>query len=161
MAKQDEILATLLECGIDDLNLLEDIDYDLEDILNELMENDSLSLHNILEEIFLKGAIELQERFNLRKEEIKQEIDNALIEEKEKWFNSGEIQEEFEETEEYKELINDLRLIENEELNPENDLDYYLNYLDTHVYMKNIDFYRKWTEGEVEDIEIKMGFNFE
>lgn len=68
---------------------------------------------------------------------------------------------EFEESEKYKELINDLRLIENEELNPENDLDYYLNCLDTHVYMKNIEFYERWMENEIEDIENKMGFNFE
>lgn len=161
MAKQDEIFATLLECEIDDLNLLDDINYDLDDILKGLIKNNSLSLHNIFTKIFIKGAIELQERFNLRAEEIKQKINDIFIEEKEKWINSGETQGEFEESEKYKELINDLRLIENEELNPENDLDYYLNCLDTHVYMKNIDFYRKWMEGEVEDIEIKMGFNFE
>ncbi len=120
-----------------------------------------MSLYNIFTKIFIKGAIELQERFNLRAEEIKQKINDILIEEKEKWINSGEIQGEFEESEKYKELINDLRLVENEELNPENDLDYYLNYLDIHVYMKNIEFYKRWMENEIEDIENKMGFNFE
>ncbi len=161
MAKQDEILATLLGCGIGDLNLLDNINYDLDDILEELIEDNSLSLYNIFTKIFIKGAIELQERFNLRAEEIKQKINDILIKEKEKWINSGEIQGEFEESEKYKELINDLRLIENEELNPENDLDYYLNCLDTHVYMKNIEFYERWMENEIEDIENKMGFNFE
>lgn len=92
MAKQDEILATLLGCGIGDLNLLDNINYDLDDILEELIEDNSLSLYNIFTKIFIKGAIELQERFNLRAEEIKQKINDILIKEKEKWINSGEIQ---------------------------------------------------------------------
>ncbi len=36
MAKQDEILATLLGCRIGDLNLSDNINYDLDDILEEL-----------------------------------------------------------------------------------------------------------------------------
>ena len=161
MTKQDEILTTLLKCGTSDLNLLEDIDYDLDDILKGLIENNRLSLHNIFIEVFIKGAIELQERFNLQEEEIRQKINDALIEEKKIWLDSEKMEEELEENEEYEELINDLRLIENEELNPANDLDYYLNYLDTHVYMKNIGFYRRWMENEVDEIEDNMGFIFE
>lgn len=157
MAKQVEILATLLECGIGDLNLLEDIDYDLDDILKGLIENNRLSLHNIFIEVFIKGAIELQEQFNLQKEEIRQKINDALTEKRCGWI----VKKTEKELEENEELINDLRLIENEELNPANDLDYYLNYLDTHVYMENIEFYRRWMKNEVEDIENKMGFNFE
>ena len=82
MTKQDEILTTLLECGTIDLNLLEDINYDLDDILKGLIENNRLSLHNIFIEVFIKGAIELQERFNLQKEEIRQKINDALTERK-------------------------------------------------------------------------------
>lgn len=33
MTKQEEILTNLLDCGTDDLKLLEDIEYDLYDII--------------------------------------------------------------------------------------------------------------------------------
>ena len=64
------------------------------------------------------------------------------------------------ETEEHKEFISDLALLESGELKPEDDLSYYLNYLDTHVFMKHIDFYRRYMENTVDDIEYKMGWSF-
>lgn len=69
-------------------------------------------------------------------------------------------QEELEETEEHEELISDLALLKSGDLQPTNDLEFYLNYQDTHVFMKHIDFYRKYMENTVDDIEYKMGWSF-
>ena len=161
MTMQECILTKILNCESADLSLLEDINYDLDDIIDDLMENNDLSLNSIFREVFRAGARDLQEEYEMQKDEIKERILEALEEEKEECIKSGEMTEkELEELEEHKELVNDLELLENEELNPEEDLDYFINYMDTHVFMKNLEFYRRWMEKEVDSIEYKMGWNF-
>lgn len=54
----------------------------------------------------------------------------------------------------------DLELLDGGTLNPIEDMDYYCNCLDTHVYMKHIDFYRKYLPDTVEEIEAQMGWDF-
>lgn len=151
LTTQECVMMKILDCGTADLSLLDDINYDLDDILDSLMENNCLSLNGIFQEVFIKGAEELQEEFENQKEDIKAEI-LYRIEENEA--------ENLKETEEHKELISDLALLENGELKPENDLEFYLNYQDTHVFMKHIDFYRRYMENTVDDIEYKMGWDF-
>lgn len=151
LTTQECVMTKILDCGTADLSLLDDINYDLDDILDSLMENNCLSLNGIFQEVFIKGAEELQEEFKNQKEDIKAEI-LYRIEENEA--------ENLTETEEHKELISDLALLKSGELKPEEDLSYYLNYQDTHVFMKHIDFYRRYMENTVDDIEYKMGWDF-
>lgn len=161
LTTQECVITKILDCGTADLSLLDDINYDLDDILDSLMENNCLSLNGIFQEVFIKGAEELQEEFENQKEDIKAEILYRIEEEKSEWVESGEMtQEELEETEEHEELISDLKLLESGDLQPANDLEFYLNYQDTHVFMKHIDFYRKYMENTVDDIEYKMGWYF-
>ena len=146
LTTQECVFTKILDCGTADLSLLDDINYDLDDILDSLMENNCLSLNGIFQEVFIKGAEELQEEFENQKEDIKAEILYRIEEEKSEWVESGEMtQEELEETEEHEELISDLKLLESGDLQPTSDLEFYLNYQDTHVFMKHIDFYRKYT----------------
>lgn len=161
LTTQECVMTKILDCGTADLSLLDDINYDLDDILDSLMENNCLSLNGIFQEVFIKGAEELQEEFENKKEDIKAEILSRIEEEKTEWVESGEMtQEELEETEEHEELISDLTLLESGDLQPTNDLEFYLNYQDTHVFMKNIDFYRRYMENTIDDIEYKMGWSF-
>lgn len=134
LTTQECVMTKILDCGTADLSLLDDINYDLDDIIDSLMETNCLSLNGIFQEVFIKGAEELQEEFKNQKEDIKAEI-LYKIEENET--------ENLTETEEHKELISDLALLESGDLQPENDLEFYLNYQDTHVFMKHIDFYRR------------------
>lgn len=151
LTTQECVMTKILDCGTADLSLLDDINYDLDDIIDSLMENNCLSLNGIFQEVFIKGAEELQEEFKNQKEDIKAEI-LYKIEENET--------ENLTETEGHKELISDLALLESGDLQPENDLEFYLNYQDTHVFMKHIDFYRRYMENTVDDIEYKMGWDF-
>ena len=60
MIKQSEwVLMHLLKCGQSDLSILEDIEYDLDDILDELVERNDLSLENLIGEVFQKGIGDL------------------------------------------------------------------------------------------------------
>lgn len=151
LTTQECVMTKILDCGTADLSLLDDINYDLDDIIDSLMENNCLSLNGIFQEVFIKGAEELQEEFKNQKEDIKAEI-FYKIEENET--------ENLTETEEHKELISDLALLESGDLQPENDLEFYLNYQDTHIFMKHIEFYRRYMENTVDDIEYKMGWSF-
>ncbi len=156
------VLTKILECGSADLDLLEDIEYDLDDIIEECLENGGINLHSIFVGVFRKGALELQEAYDERKEEIKNEIRKAIRHEYVDCVESGDMtEEELENCEEHIELLTALDLIENDELHPEEDVDYFLNFQDTHVSMKHLDFYKRWMENTVLSIEEKMGWEFE
>ena len=156
MTKQEEILTNLLDCSTDDLKLLEDIEYDLYDILEYLKEYGSFNINDIFSEVFKEGARDLNYEFIERKYEIREQILEEMQAAKEEYPDYD-----LEKDEDYQELVNDLDLLDNEKLNPIEDLNYYLNYLDTHVYMEHIEFYRKHMPDVVDTIETNMGWDFE
>lgn len=162
MTTQQAVLTKILNCGYCDLELLEDIKYDLDDIIQDCIDNNDLSLNSIFRGVFYTGARNLSYAFTEQKDDIRDNILEALENEKTEFVDSGEMTiEELEDCEEHKELIADLELLDSGILNPEDDMDYFLNYTDTHVSMKHIGFYRRWMENDVEDIESNMGWSFE
>lgn len=162
MTMQQVVLSKILNCGYCDLELLEDIFYDLDDIIQECIENGDLSLHGIFRGVFWLAANDLYDAFNDQKDDIRDDILEALEYEKTEWVDGGEMTiEELEDCEEHKELIADLSLLDSGALNPKDDMSYFMNYMDTHVFMKHIDFYRRWMESDVDRIENNMGRYFE
>lgn len=161
-------MTTILDCGYADLELLEDIKYDLDDIILELKKNNDLSFNNLLIDVFERGAMELKEEFNLQKDEIKQTISDLLQGKKDELISSADselsdeqLEELLENDEGYQELLSDLNLINDNELNPEYDIDYYCNYIDTHVYIRHLGFYQKWLPEFLDSVEDNMGWPFE
>lgn len=59
MTMQQAVLSKILDCGYWDLELLEDIEYDLDDIIQDCIDNDDLSLHGIFRGVFWMGARDL------------------------------------------------------------------------------------------------------
>lgn len=141
LTQQQNILMQLLKCGERDLLLLEKIKYDLYDIINELVNCNDLSLNSILLEVFVLGADDLGMELVRKKDEIEELIK--------------------EEAENSKEALSDLELLQSGELKPTEDIDYHCNGFNTHVFMKNIDFYKRWMKDELEEIEENMGWKFE
>ena len=130
MTTQELVLSKILNCGTADLNMLNDIDYDLDDIIQDCIDNGDLSLHGIFRGVFYMGAEALQNIFDDKKEEIRETIIELLNEEKKEYIDSGEMtEEELEECEEHRELIEGLELLDSGELTPENDMDYWFNYV--------------------------------
>ena len=161
-------MTTILDCGYADLELLEDIKYDLDDIILELKKNNDLSFNNLLIDVFERGAMELKEEFNLQKDEIKQTISDLLQGKKDELISPADselsdeqLEELLENDEGYQELLSDLNLINDNELNPEYDIDYYCNYIDTHVYIRHLGFYQKWLPEFLDSVEDNMGWPFE
>lgn len=130
-ANQNIVLRTVLDCGTGDLCVLDDIGYDVGNIVEDLLaEGIKPTLNAITAEAFRKGA-----------EELAQIVRERLCEPNE---------------EDDAETLEALRL-----LNPERDIEWYCNCLDTHVYfVRNEEIYREYLSQEIKCVEDKMGFSF-
>lgn len=152
------LLAHILNCGTSDLSLLEDVNYDLTDITDELQKDGNLSLENIIITVFERAAEELQEVFNHNKESIRVELAETIK------TLQCELKDEnidYTDDEEWEELTGYLIKLDRKMINPQTDISYYFNYLDTHIGIKNKSFYDRFMMQVVDDIEDKMGFEFE
>lgn len=151
MNKEKELLMAILDCGETDLEMLDDIKYDLYEIIKHMKENEQeLTLNNLIRNVFLQGASDLQYAFNNNKENIREKINEKIsdgVDEKDCTY------------EEYKNYFDELDLLY--EVSPMEDLGYYINGIDSHVYMKHLDFYRRYLPDEVDNIEYNMGWQFE
>lgn len=156
------ILMGILDCGYEDLESLENIHYDLDDIIKDIVYNDNLSFNGLLRVVFFRGIDDLTEKFLQKRDEIKEEILCRIHEVFDGYIlNQGMDYEELLENEDYQKLLNDYELINDEQFRPDNNNNWYLNFQDSHVYVKNMDFYRHYLENDVESIEYNMGWSFE
>jgi len=136
------ILCALLDCGYLDLQILDDTD---EDFLMEAIEDLQnleipISLNAITDTMFLEAMCKIREAWDARLDELESDKANGYPLE----------QEELEELEAIREL------------NPEEDISWYCNCLDTGIYIINgkYDVYQKYFGDLLDDLENKMGFEF-
>lgn len=120
LTQQQCILMNLLNCGYADLDFLEGINYDIDDIITSLKEDDILSFNNIIKEVFYKGIYDLNDCFVNNKKDILTEILNSIH-----WYiddclyNRKDFKE-LSNNKEFKSYVDDFRLINNDVLNPIN-----------------------------------------
>ena len=139
---RDYLLCTLLDCGTADLELLENINYDLDDITG--LTDDPMSLTSIIECVF-KQAIE----------DLHQEIQNYIAN---FHYNDDERCDDCNNDCDFCDYPN---LDEIGKLNPYEDIDYFINYLDTSIWFTDKEkIYRKYFAEEISDIEHLMGWDF-
>lgn len=136
------ILCELLDCGYLDLDILDDADEDyvLEAIENLRFEELEISLNAITSEMFWKARADIASAVENRKGELQgYEVDFSL---------SDEEREELEAI---------------EELHPDEDIEWFCNCLDTSIYITNdkYDVYKKYFGDLMDELENKMGFEFE
>lgn len=143
MTGAESLLCSILDCGVLDLSILDDVGYDLEEIVENLRSNGIRpSLDIITGEIFRKGRDALAEKLREKLEKMACERDGC---------DEGSDKYEM-----MQEQIDEL-----ESCDPEEDVDWFCNCLDTHVYfLNNEDVYRKYLADEISDIESDMGFSF-
>ena len=159
MDYKDRILCTLLDCGVCDLTMLKDIEYDLYSILVDMMVNRNMNINSIFRGVFEQARFDLNDAFENDKDDIRE----AIKDEMERYAAEAKEDgvENFDEEDGYIELVEHRDLLDSGEINPEEDLTYYLNYMDTHVALKHYDFYFRWMEDHVLRLENLMGFEFE
>lgn len=162
------LLAHLLNCGTDDLSILDDIKYDIIDIVDDLSDDYfTPSLNNIIHEVFRKGIGELDDYIRDTKYDIIAELrilEDGLSErhdnvnDKIDALSSDiiDIMQKYgvEYSEDATRYISELK-----ELDPFDDIQYYENCVDSDIsIVKHVDIYRRFYADEIFDIEDMMGF---
>ena len=142
MPKMDwkSLLCNLLDCGYLDLQMIEDADEDYVLEAIDYLKNEGLeiSLNGILDTMFFDAKNNLMEAVEAR-------VD--VLEENEDELDEDE-----------REELADMR-----KLNPDEDITWFINWSDSHIYI-NEDVetvYRNWFGGLIDDLESKMGIEFE
>lgn len=145
MNNQEKLLYAILECGYLDLAILEDVKYDLGEIVEDLIgEGTKLTLNAITMEIFYKGQNYLAEKLK------------ELIDETEELLSEAEDEEDDDEYERLQEKLDELN-----ELNPEKDIDWFCNCLDTSIWFcNNEELWIDHLEDAIDEVEDMMGFTF-
>ncbi len=142
----EDILMVLLECGSLDLQILEGVGYDLGDIVEELSADGiKPTLNAITDEIFRRGQCELVAA-----------VEDAIQERKDQQAETDDTKEGETEYDRLQDEIDEL-----ESLNPEEDMDWFCNCLDTSCWFSNNEeIYRKYIPEAISNIEDNMGFEF-
>ena len=142
----EDILMVLLECGSLDLQILEGVGYDLGDIVEELSADGiKPTLNAITDEIFRRGQCELVAA-----------VEDAIQERKDQQAETDDTKEGETEYDRLQDEIDEL-----ESLNPEEDMDWFCNCLDTSCWFSNNEeIYRKYIPEALSNIEDNMGFEF-
>lgn len=142
----EDILMVLLECGSLDLRILDDVGYDLGDIVEELSADGiKPTLNAITDEIFRRGQCELVAA-----------VEDAIEERKDQQDDTDDTGEGEAEYDRLQEEIDEL-----ESLSPEEDMEWFCNCLDTSCWFNNNEeIYRKYIPEAISNIEDNMGFEF-
>lgn len=128
----EELLRSILDCGILDLDLIRNIKYNIYDIIKDLKDNDIYpSLGNVMYECLKFARDELNEAVNNCLNEIKNGDLVVTKEEKKKL----------------------------EELAPYDDLQMDFNFIATDFFLKHKDVYIKYMPREIEKIEDKLDYD--
>lgn len=173
MIKQSEwVLMHLLKCGQGDLSILEDIEYDLDDILDELVERNDLSLENLIGEVFQKGIGDLCDLIESAKLEVienlqildktlpKESDSDEVIDAKEAAIDENDVYLSYKYDIEWGDKIPEY-IEELSKIDPLRDVNYYFNFLCTSIYFENHkEIYSRFFRDQVAQIEGKIGFGF-
>ena len=137
LSQKDCILTHLLDCGSLDLQMLEDINYDLDEMLDDMIENGDLSLNNLFALVFEKGKKDLKEAYNA----YMADLESEFVQNPDDKVLAGVV-------------------MEFSAFNIDDDFSYFTNCLDTHVSLRYLGTYREYLPTEIEEIENNMGFAF-
>ncbi len=128
------LLCELLDCGTSDVDILEDIEYDVSDLVEYCDMN--------FEKVTLEGLVICAFSFGLR--DFRKSIDKRI-----KVLESAESL-----TKAEKKELKSLK-----QLDPENDSEWYFNYLDTSIWFnENNELYKKYCQEELDEFYENTGY---
>ena len=140
---RNDLIRAILNCGIDDLSILDDSEADMFKIVEQMrFEGLELSLNGIMAEIFKEGIFRMNEAVKAERKRLETEECEGTL------------------TEAGYEQLEAMRL---HNLSPQNDFTYYLNYLDTHLSCdsEKKEVYEEFFEQEMQALMDYTGFNIE
>lgn len=167
----EELLSALLDCGTNDISIISDCGYDMDEIVEiSKEERGDVRLENLTCIIIERGLDDLEHSIKTRIRRIKDEypnldelMDNRDGDEYEEYIgqleDAGELS-----MEQFKDMDGILRAYREldalEELNVHTDTEYSFNYLATYVYfLNNEEIYREYCEDMLDEFERNTGFS--
>ncbi len=136
-----EIIRAIFDCGVDDLNLLDDAEVNFFDVIKEMrFEGIDTTMNNIIREVFGRGRQVIADRYDAM-------MLKLLNDEK-----AGEL------TEGTYEQLQELK-----ELDPNNDFTFWINLQDTNFHgdSSKQEIYEKYFEEELEECMRITGYDIE
>lgn len=172
------ICTEVLDCSTEDLSILDDCNYDLASIISDLKNDNCLSLKTVVDKVVEQAINDLNQKITDRIDDIIKDLttlisylpseeDNEkevnkkvlIIEQNDDLYSLDRCYE-CEWKENAEEYLDDLQKIK--EHGVKYDINYYFNYLDTHVsFLAHQDTYSRFFKEEIKDVEDKLGFSFE
>lgn len=140
---RNDLIRAILNCGIDDLSILDDSEADMFKIVEQMrFEGLELTLNGIMAEIFKEGIFRMDEAIKSEKKRLETEKYEGTL------------------TEVGYEQLEAIRL---HNLSPQNDFTYYVNCLDTHLSCDSSkkEIYEEMFEQEMQVLMDYTGFNIE
>ena len=142
MRNREYLLCALLDCGYADLAMLDDVGYDINDIIEEarLMFGD-ICLNSIMAVIFQKGLSDLEVAFADNQNRIIDEIDEEIKQIKNDYKNDCLKDIDYVKDKDYVNCLKDeVYALERPRMDlvdfhPVYDGSYFINYLDSHIYI--------------------------
>lgn len=140
---RNDLIRAVLDCGVDDLNMLDDSEADLFKTVERMrFEGLEITLNGIMAEIFREGIFRMSEAVKEVRESLEsEERDGTLTE-------AG---------------YERLEAIRKHDLSPQRDFTYYVNCLDTHLNCDSSkkEVYEEIFEQEMQDLMDYTGFDIE
>lgn len=140
---RNDLITAVLDCGTDDLDLLDDAGANIFETVRRMRkEGLEISLSGIMDEVFREGIFQMSQKVKSEKRWL------------ESLEQSGDITaygyEKLQDIQQYK-------------LEPQTDFSYYINYLDTHLYVDSDkrEVYEEYFKQEMKDLSEYTGFNIE
>lgn len=140
---RSDLIRAILDCSTDDLSLLDDSGADLFKVVEKMrFEGLEITLNGIMTEIFREGIFRMDEAVKEARKRLEGEEDAGIL------TDAGYEQ---------------LEAIRQNNLSPQSDFTYYVNYLDTHLNCNSgkKEVYEKMFEQEMQDFMDYTGFDIE
>ncbi len=140
---RNDLIRAVLDCGVDDLSMLDDSEADLFKTVERMrFEGLEITLNGIMAEIFREGIFRMSEAVKEVRERLESEEREGILTE------AGYEQ---------------LEAIRQHELSPQDDFTYYVNCLDTHLNCDSSkkEVYEEMFEQEMQDLMDYTGFSIE
>lgn len=137
MTGAEALFCQMFSCGSADLKLLDDVEYDWDDVLQQMdFPYEGMNFNDLLRAIFDVGFIQIRDAVNDR-------LDELMGREEHGWL-----------TDEERVELRELR-----RLDPDNDFSTYCNCIDTHVYCeKHGGLYQQYMQHALDAFEDNTGW---
>lgn len=144
ISNKEAYMMAMLECGTSDLELLEDVNFDIGDIVVRLLdEGIKPTLGEVLYEAFSMAIDNIKDDLEQRIRETETELRSIDPRKRRRWNECSD------------------RLQELKSLRPREDIHLYFNFLDTHVeFYDNEELYHRYLQDSLDEAENDFGWPF-